>query len=185
MRIGRYGYNARRRVVETVASLAHDGKPTFYAYDAKGRETERATYPASYASASTRPAPNLAESVTSTQWRATWKLPLQVPEPNKYREYAYDAKGNVTLDSAVDTTDATGAQKFAATRTDSTRAKTYWTDNTSSLPTTVRQTTGGDSSGVGATETGRRRLALALRALGRRASGLRAERRPALRMQFR
>ena len=39
-----------------VKTIAHDGTVTFYAYDAKGRQTERATFPSSYATATTRPA---------------------------------------------------------------------------------------------------------------------------------
>ena len=80
---------------------------------------------------------------------------MQIAEPNKYREYAYDAKGNLTLDSVVDTTDTTGALKFAATRTDSTRAKTYWTYDAQSLATAIRQTLGEKAIGKGGLETGR------------------------------
>jgi YD repeat-containing protein len=36
--------------------IAHDGSVTFLAYDARGRETERAVFPASYNTAATRPA---------------------------------------------------------------------------------------------------------------------------------
>jgi YD repeat-containing protein len=60
--------------------IAHDGTVTFIAYDAKGRETERATYPSSYQTATTRPALSAASKVISTQWHATFNLPTQVAE---------------------------------------------------------------------------------------------------------
>jgi YD repeat-containing protein len=63
--------------------IAHDGSVTFLAYDAKGRETERATFPSSYQSATTRPALGAATKVVSTKWHATFNLPTQDAEPNK------------------------------------------------------------------------------------------------------
>jgi YD repeat-containing protein len=96
--------------------VAHDGTVAFYAYDAKGRETQKALFAASYASSSTRPALNLATSVTSTQWHATWNLPVKIAEPRKITAFTYDAKGNLTGRSETITTDATGALAFTAAR---------------------------------------------------------------------
>lgn len=145
-------YAADGNVTKTIG---HDGKPTFYQYDSKRRETERATFTASYAEATTRPALSAAESVTSTSWHSAFNLPAQIVGPRRYQGFTYDAKGNITLDSDSETTDPTGATKWSAVRIDSTRKRTYWSYNASSLPTTVRQTTGGDGNGVGATEVGR------------------------------
>jgi YD repeat-containing protein len=125
-------YNAAGRLTRTVG---HDGKVTFYAYDAKGRETERALFGSAYASATTRPALNLAESVTSTKWHATFYLPTQIAEPGKFTANTYNAKGMLTGTSWTATTDATGAAKFAAAKTGDTRSL-GWSYNALSLNTT-------------------------------------------------
>ena len=116
--------------------VGHDGKVTFFKYDTKGRETERATFAASYATATTRPALNAAEKVTSTKWHATWNLPTQVAEPGKVTATTYSAKGNLTGESWTATTDATGAAKFAAVKTGSTFATGYGY-NANSLLTSI------------------------------------------------
>lgn len=118
---------------EVARSIGHDGRITFFTYDSKGRETERAVFPATFNTAATRPALSSAESITSTQWHATWRLPLQVAEPGKITSYTYDAKGNITGQSWTATSDATGALKLAATKTGSTYA-TGWAYTTTSLP---------------------------------------------------
>lgn len=141
-------YDAAGNISKTIG---HDGQVSFYAYDARGRETERATFPSSYQSATTRPALSAATSVTSTQWHVTWKLPLQVAEPGKLSSYSYDAKGNLTGQSWTATTDATGAQGFGAAATGSTYA-TGWAYDGNSLPVSIVEQTG-------ATETGRWTLA--------------------------
>jgi YD repeat-containing protein len=127
--------------------IAHDGSVTFYKYDAQGRETERATFPSSYQSATTRPALSAATKVISTKWHATWMLPTQVAEPNKTTANTYNSKGMLTGQSWTATTDATGAAKFTAVKTGSTYA-TGWSYNASSLATTVIDK-------VDAVETGR------------------------------
>jgi YD repeat-containing protein len=116
--------------------IAHDGTVTFYKYDSKGRETERATFAASYASAATRPALANASKVLSTKWHATFNLPTQVAEPNKTTANTYSAKGLLTGQSWTATTDATGAVKFAAVKTGSTYV-TGWSYSASNLATTV------------------------------------------------
>jgi YD repeat-containing protein len=116
--------------------IAHDGSVTFIAYDARGRETERATFPSSYQSATTRPALSAATKVISTKWHATFNLPTQVAEPNKTTANTYNAKGMLTGQSWTATTDATGAAKFTAVKTGSTYA-TGWSYSASSLITTA------------------------------------------------
>ena len=117
-------------------TIAHDGSVTFYAYDAKGRETERATFPSSYQSTATRPALANATGVVSTKWHTTWMLPTQISEPNKVTTSTYDAKGNLTGQSWTATADPTGAAKFVAVKTGSTYA-TGWGWNTSGLNTSI------------------------------------------------
>lgn len=102
---------------EVARRVAHDGRVTFFSYDAKGRETQRATYAASFAGAVTRPALSLAEAVTTTQWHAIWMLPLQRSEPGAIATWTYDTKGNVSTERRQATTDATGASGLAAART--------------------------------------------------------------------
>jgi YD repeat-containing protein len=116
--------------------IAHDGSVTFLAYDARGRETERAVFPASYNTAATRPALANATRVVSTQWHATFNLPTQVAEPNKTTANTYNSKGMLTGQSWTATTDATGAAKFTAVKTGSTYA-TGWSYSASNLATTV------------------------------------------------
>ena len=101
----------------TIKTIGHDGLTTFYAYDAKGREVERAVFASTYQTSTTRPALNLANTVTGTQWHATWNLPVQIAEPGKLTSFTYDASGNQTGQSWTATTDRTGAVKFAAIKT--------------------------------------------------------------------
>jgi YD repeat-containing protein len=137
----------------------HDGTVTFFAYDAKGRETERATFPSSYATATTRPALANASKVTSTKWHASFNLPTQVAEPHKITTRTYNAKGMLAAESWTATTDATGAAKFNAVKTGSTYA-TGWGYNANSLATSIvtRETAAGATTAV---ETGRWTLAYA------------------------
>jgi YD repeat-containing protein len=114
--------------------IAHDGTVIFFTYDSKGRETERATFAASYSTATTRPALSNASKVVSTKWHATFNLPTQVAEPNKLTTHTYNAKGMLTGQSWTATTDATGAAKFNALKTGSTYA-TGWGYNANSLAT--------------------------------------------------
>jgi hypothetical protein len=131
---------------QPIKTIAHDGTVTFYAYTAKGQEAERATFAASYASSSTRPALSLATTVTSTQWHATWNLPTKIAEPNKITAFTYAnanattgmGAGNLTGRSETQTTDATGAAKFTATQAANTAIKsTGWSYSSTNLPTTI------------------------------------------------
>lgn len=134
-------------------TIAHDGAITFHAYNAKGQETERATFPASFNTATTRPALANATRVVSTKWHGTFNLPTQVAEPGKFTAHTYNAKGMLTGQSWTATTDATGAAKFNALKTGSTYA-TGWGYNANSLNTSIvtRETAQGSSTAV---ETGR------------------------------
>jgi hypothetical protein len=133
------------------ANVAADGGGTtrdytFTAYDSKGRETERATFAASFSSATTRPALSNASKVVSTKWHATFNLPTQVAEPNNLTTNTYNAKGMPSGQSWTATTDATGAAKFNALKTGSTYA-TGWGYNANSLATSIvtRETAAGAS----------------------------------------
>jgi YD repeat-containing protein len=149
---------------QPIKTVAHDGTVTFTAYDAKGRETEKAAFASSYAGSSTRPALNLASSVISTQWHATYNLPTRRAEPGRITAYTYASAnattgmgaGNLTGQSETTTTDATGGSKFTAVQAANTPIKsTGWSySSTSSLPTTIveRETAFGATT---ATETGR------------------------------
>lgn len=122
--------------------VAHDGQVTFHLYNAKGQETERATYGLTYGTASTRPALSLATAVVSTQWHATWNLPTQIAQPGQISSYSYDAKGMLTGLSTVVTTDTTGAASFSAITTGPVRATDYGY-NANSLNTSIVEQSGG------------------------------------------
>ncbi|MEW5823224.1 MAG: hypothetical protein AB1766_02650, partial [Pseudomonadota bacterium] len=51
-----------------IREVNKDGRVTFYTRNAQGRVTEKATYPASYQSATTAPPLDAASGVTQTQW---------------------------------------------------------------------------------------------------------------------
>jgi YD repeat-containing protein len=137
-------YDANQRKSKVVA---HDGSVTFYTYNAKGRVTREATYPASYQSAMTAPPLGAAESVSSTQWHGTWNLPLKVAEAYLITSYSYDARGNLLEMVETPTTDTTGAKGFNATPSGESQT-TRWTYDTNNLPTTIVEL-------AGSTETGR------------------------------
>jgi len=137
-------YDANQRKSKVIA---HDGRVTFYTYNAKGRVTREATYPASYQSATTLPPLSAAEHVTHTQWHATWNLPLKVAEAYLITSYSYDGKGNLLELIETPTTDAIGAKGFNATPSDTTYT-TRWTYDAKNLPTTIVEL-------EGSTETGR------------------------------
>jgi YD repeat-containing protein len=132
-------YNANGQPIK---QIAHDSTVTFYLYDAKGRETERAVFPSSYQSATTRPALSAATRVVSTKWHATWNLPIQLAEPSKVTAYTYSSKGNLTAESWTATTDATGAAKFTAVKTGSTYAMGWGYNSNSLLTSLVNKTDG-------------------------------------------
>jgi YD repeat-containing protein len=91
-----------------------DGTITFYTYNERGLEIERAQFDATFATATTRPALTKATSVTSTRWHGQWNLPKEVAQPQLTTSYTYNARGDVTGYSTQATTDPTGAQKFEA-----------------------------------------------------------------------
>jgi YD repeat-containing protein len=124
---------------QPIKTVAHDGTVTFYTYDAKGRETEKATFPASYAGNATKPALASATTVISTQWHGTFNLPTKRAEPNRTTAYTYAnanattglGAGNLTGQSETQTTDATGAAKFTATQIAGTPVKSIGKSYTS------------------------------------------------------
>jgi YD repeat-containing protein len=122
--------------------IAHDGTVIFFAYDSKGRQTEKATFPASYQSSATRPALNLATAVISTQWHASFNIPTKLAEPTLITAYTYDAQGNLTGKSQTQTSDTTGAKAFTATQAANTPIKsTGWSYSaTTQLPLTIVET---------------------------------------------
>lgn len=152
-------YDAAGRLVK---AIDHDGTVTFYAYNAKGNETERASFPASYSGATTRPALSAATKVVSAKWHGSFNLPTQVAEPGRITATTYNSKGMTTGESWTATTDSTGRNKFSAAKTGSTYA-TGWAYNASSLATSIvtRETPAGATT---ATEMGR--WTLAYNALG-------------------
>lgn len=127
---------------EVARSTAHDGRITFFRYDAKGREIERAIYPASHNTATSRPALSEAESVTTTRWHASWNLPLERAQPGWIEVYTYGSASMLTSTTRQATTDATGALGLAAARTGSVlRTETVY--DTSRLPTRVTEVVDG------------------------------------------
>ena len=126
-------YDANQRKSKVIA---HDGRVTFYTYNAKGRITREASYPASYQSATTAPPLSAAEHVTHTQWHATWNLPLKTAEAYLITSYSYDSKGNLLEMVETPTTDATGAKGFNATPSGTTYT-TRWTYDARNLPITI------------------------------------------------
>jgi YD repeat-containing protein len=129
-------YDGAGRVFKAVA---HDDTPTFYQYDETGRETERATFPASFQNAATRPALEEATRVVSTRWHATWNLPREVAEPNKITEYGYDGRGNLKREAWSATTDATGTATFDATKIGGSYAAEYDYNKKNLLTTIVEK----------------------------------------------
>jgi YD repeat-containing protein len=102
-----------------------DGSVTFYTYNARGLEIERAQFNATFATATTRPALVQATQVTSTRWHGQWNLPKEVAQPQLTTSYTYNARGDVTGYSTQATTDPTGAQKFEAIGTGPINAMGY------------------------------------------------------------
>lgn len=61
----------------------------------------------------------------STEWHATFNLPLRIAEPLSRTTFTYDATGNVLTRTVQATTDANGAAGFTATLTGTARTWTY------------------------------------------------------------
>jgi hypothetical protein len=144
---------ALRAKDQPIKTVAHDGTVTFTTYDAKGRETEQASFPASSASSTTRPALSLATSVISSRWHTTFNLLTKRAEPGKFTVWAYaNDTGNLTAQSETMTTDATGAATFSPTQKPNTAIKsTGWAYHaTTQLPTTIveRETAFGATAAV-------------------------------------
>jgi len=87
--------------------------------------------------------PGTSISVTrtiTTEWHATWRLPLRRAEPKRITTYAYDSYGNLTSKSVQATTDTAGTQGFSASPAGSPRLWTYAHTYHSSITGLVTQT---------------------------------------------
>ncbi len=131
-------YDAAGRKIREVS---HDGSVIFYTYNAAGQEAERATFPASFSSAATRPALSNATSVVSTMWHGTWNLPVRIAEPGRSTTYSYSNQA-LAAASTYATTDTTGALKFNGTATGPS-ASTQYGYNANNLNTSITELTNG------------------------------------------
>jgi YD repeat-containing protein len=61
----------------------------------------------------------------TTQWHATYRLPVKIAEPNRLTTFVYDASGNLLTKSIQATNDATGAQGVSAPAVGVARTWTY------------------------------------------------------------
>jgi YD repeat-containing protein len=120
-----------------IREVAHDGSVVFYKYSTRSLETERATFPASFAGTTTRPALSHATAVVSTQWHGTWNLPTRITEPQRNTTFSYNARG-ITATSSSATTDTTGAAKFSAVLTGP-LSTTQYAYNANNLNTSVTE----------------------------------------------
>jgi YD repeat-containing protein len=84
-----------------------NGNRSCYAYNSRNLETVRiegmapgSSCPADLAAYT--PAPNSSERKISTDWHATFRLPVKLTEPGLETSYSYDDKGQVTLKSFKD-----------------------------------------------------------------------------------
>ncbi len=121
--------------------VSHDGSVNFYAYNAAGQETERATFPASFSSATARPALSNATSVVSTMWDGTSNLPFRIAEPGRSTTYSYSNQA-LAATSTYATTDPTGALKFNGTPTGPS-SSTQYAYNANKLNTSITELTNG------------------------------------------
>jgi len=96
-------YDASGNIASTVDF--RDGE-TRYAYDEKGRETQRIEDAGR---------PN--QQTTTTEWHPTWNLPTRIAKANRIDTIEYDAKGQPVLHSWHATSDANGERGFGAKRT--------------------------------------------------------------------
>jgi YD repeat-containing protein len=92
-----------------------NGNVTTYTYDSsRNLETKRVE------------ASGTAQARTiSTQWHATYRLPVKVAEPMKVTTYTYDNHGNLTTKTEQATSDVTGVQGVNATAVGAIRTWTY------------------------------------------------------------
>jgi hypothetical protein len=95
---------------------------------------------------------SLATRVISSRYHVTFNLLTKRAEPGKFTVYTYDnTTGNLTAQSEMQTTDATGAAQFSPTQKPNTPVKaTGWSYNGNSLPVTIveRETAFGGTAAV-------------------------------------
>jgi RHS repeat-associated protein len=70
----------------------------------------------------------------STQWHATFRLPIQIAEPKRITVFAYDTEGNLSSKTVQATTDTNGSQGFSAIPTGTPRTWTYTNTYSGSIP---------------------------------------------------
>jgi YD repeat-containing protein len=61
----------------------------------------------------------------STEWHASWNLPIRIAEPRRLTTFSYDSNSNLLTKSIQTTADATGASAFNAPLTGVPRVWTY------------------------------------------------------------
>jgi YD repeat-containing protein len=76
----------------------------------------------------------------TTDWHATFRLPLSIAEPKRITTFTYDSDGALTSKSVQATTDANGSAGFSATPTGSPRVWTYTHTYHSTIPEFITQT---------------------------------------------
>lgn len=95
-------------------SIGHDGLVIFKSYDTSRRLVMTATFPASYANATSRPALSAAiEVVGVTYWGST-NLPTQVSRPNIRLVLNYDSNNKLLSQTSIPTADNNGSLVFSS-----------------------------------------------------------------------
>jgi YD repeat-containing protein len=95
-------YDASGNIASTVDFRDSE---TRYAYDEKGRETQRI-----------EDAGRPTQQTTTTEWHAVWNLPTRIAKANRIDTIEYDAKGQPVLHAWQTTSDANGERGFGAER---------------------------------------------------------------------
>ena len=102
-----------------------NGVTTSYVFDlARNLETQR-----------TEASGTAEERIISTEWHPTFRLPARIAEPKRMTTFAYFANGNLQSKTLYTTTDLTGAQGFAATRSTASLKSSYTYDATGRMLT--------------------------------------------------
>lgn len=65
----------------------------------------------------------------TTQWHATYRLPVRIAEPKRITTFSYNDKGNLLSKTEQETTDVTGAAGFGSTQTGTSRSWSYTYNN--------------------------------------------------------
>ena len=145
--------SSRTFTLQTILGVPHNGgvsqpggsgcgpAASAITYDANGNVATRTDFNGNVTSYTFDPVRNLEiqrieafgkpeARTTTTQWHATFRLPLAIAQPLKITRYTYDATGNMLTHSEQATTDAHGSQGLSATATGTARIWAYSYDNT-------------------------------------------------------